>query len=102
MGRPLPGCAVALVDPLTGAPGAEGEICLDLSHRPLGLMTGYQGAGGRAGRRTGIARPHRVLGGRLPRPQGLMGRRAGLILSSLAGRAVLVDHGAKKEYCLAA
>jgi acetyl-CoA synthetase len=43
MGRPLPGYAVVLVDPLTGAPSHEGEICLDLSRRPLGLMTGYQG-----------------------------------------------------------
>jgi acetyl-CoA synthetase len=43
MGRPLPGYTVALVDPLTGEPGQEGEICLDLEHRPLGLMTGYRG-----------------------------------------------------------
>jgi acetyl-CoA synthetase len=43
MGRPLPGYAVVLVDPVTGEPGDEGEICLDLAHRPLGLMTGYQG-----------------------------------------------------------
>ena len=43
MGRPLPGYTVALVDPLTGQPAGEGEICLDLSHRPLGLMTGYRG-----------------------------------------------------------
>jgi acetyl-CoA synthetase len=43
MGRPLPGYTVALVDPLTGQPAEEGEICLDLSQRPLGLMTGYQG-----------------------------------------------------------
>jgi acetyl-CoA synthetase len=41
MGRPLPGYAVALVDLITGQPGDEGEICLDLSRRPLGLMTGY-------------------------------------------------------------
>jgi acetyl-CoA synthetase len=41
MGRPLPGYSVALVDPLTGEPGRDGEICLDLSQRPLGLMTGY-------------------------------------------------------------
>ena len=41
MGRPLPGYAVTLVDPLTGQPGRDGEICLDLSRRPLGLMTGY-------------------------------------------------------------
>jgi acetyl-CoA synthetase len=43
MGRPLPGYPVALIDPVTGEPAAEGEICLDLSRRPLGLMTGYRG-----------------------------------------------------------
>ena len=42
MGRPLPGYAVALVDPATGQLGDEGEICLDLSQRPLGLMVGYR------------------------------------------------------------
>lgn len=42
MGRPLPGYAVALVDPATGTPAAEGEICLELTRRPLGLMTGYR------------------------------------------------------------
>jgi acetyl-CoA synthetase len=50
MGQPLPGVPVVLVDPLTGervsatpdGPG-EGEICLDLTDRPLPLMTGYQG-----------------------------------------------------------
>ena len=41
MGRPLPGYPVTLVDPLTGEPGRDGEICLDLRQRPLGLMTGY-------------------------------------------------------------
>ncbi len=41
MGRPLPGYPVTLVDPMTGEPGRDGEICLDLSDRPLGLMTGY-------------------------------------------------------------
>ncbi len=41
MGRPLPGYPVTLVDPVTGGPGRDGEICLDLSQRPLGLMTGY-------------------------------------------------------------
>jgi acetyl-CoA synthetase len=41
MGRPLPGYSVVLVDPLTGSAGRDGEICLDLSRRPLGLMTGY-------------------------------------------------------------
>ncbi len=43
MGRPLPGYPVVLVDPVTGAPASEGELCLDLSRRPLGLMTGYRG-----------------------------------------------------------
>ncbi|MFI6943894.1 AMP-binding protein [Streptomyces sp. NPDC050418] len=44
MGRPSPGFEVVLLDPETGRPGAdEGEICLDLSARPVGLMTGYHG-----------------------------------------------------------
>ncbi|ASW53110.1 AMP-binding protein [Plantactinospora sp. KBS50] len=43
MGRPLPGYAVALVDPVTGRPGDDGEVCLDLSRRPTALMTGYHG-----------------------------------------------------------
>jgi acetyl-CoA synthetase len=41
MGRPLPGYSVVLVDPVSGSPSRDGEICLDLSRRPLGLMTGY-------------------------------------------------------------
>ena len=40
MGRPLPGCPVVLVDP-EGRVGMEGEICVDLSQRPLALMRGY-------------------------------------------------------------
>lgn len=43
MGRPMPGVPVVLVDPLTGEPADEGEICLDLSQTPLNLMTGYLG-----------------------------------------------------------
>jgi acetyl-CoA synthetase len=43
MGRPLPGFVVALVDPVSGERATEGEICLDLAHRPVGLMTGYTG-----------------------------------------------------------
>ncbi|WKX73161.1 AMP-binding protein [Streptomyces sp. XD-27] len=43
MGRPTPGFTVALLDPVTGKPADEGEICLDLSTRPVGLMTGYEG-----------------------------------------------------------
>ncbi len=50
MGRAAPGYRVVLVDPLTARPAQvpahdddEGEICLDLSPRPLGLMVGYHG-----------------------------------------------------------
>ncbi|MEH0637177.1 AMP-binding protein [Streptomyces bottropensis] len=44
MGRPGPGFEVVLLDPVSGAPGAdEGEIALDLSNRPVGVMTGYHG-----------------------------------------------------------
>jgi acetyl-CoA synthetase len=43
MGRATPGYVVALIDPATGKPADEGEICLDLSSRPLGLMVGYHG-----------------------------------------------------------
>jgi acetyl-CoA synthetase len=46
MGRPLPGCRVALLD-ADGAMHKEGEICLMLEPRPTGLMLGYQGEGGR-------------------------------------------------------
>ncbi len=42
MGRPLPGYPVVLLDPVTGAEvDREGEIALDLSRAPLGLMAGY-------------------------------------------------------------
>lgn len=40
MGRPLPGYSIALLTP-EGVPSDEGEICLELSARPLGLMQGY-------------------------------------------------------------
>ncbi|AQA02278.1 AMP-dependent synthetase [Mycobacterium sp. MS1601] len=43
MGRPMPGVPVVLVDPISGDPADEGEICLDLSRTPLNLMTGYLG-----------------------------------------------------------
>src|ERR1700754_938604 len=43
MGRPIPGFPIVLVDPATGEPAEEGEICIDLSQRPLGLMVGYAG-----------------------------------------------------------
>ncbi|NJC63346.1 AMP-binding protein [Planosporangium flavigriseum] len=44
MGRPLPGYRIVLADVLTGErvpDGVEGEICLDLSERPVSLMRGY-------------------------------------------------------------
>ncbi len=41
MGRPLPGYRVALLD-ADGATQKEGEICLTLELRPVGLMQGYQ------------------------------------------------------------
>jgi acetyl-CoA synthetase len=43
MGRPLPGVAVEIVDPVSGRPAGEGEICLRLDPRPVNLMTGYLG-----------------------------------------------------------
>ncbi|MGW9027354.1 AMP-binding protein [Streptomyces sp. NPDC055722] len=44
MGRPSPGFRVELLDPVTGVPGAqEGEIAIDLSADPVGVMTGYHG-----------------------------------------------------------
>jgi acetyl-CoA synthetase len=43
MGRPVPGYRVALIDPGTGKHADEGEICLELEPRPLGLMVGYHG-----------------------------------------------------------
>jgi acetyl-CoA synthetase len=45
MGRPLPGYRVLLADPSSGQLNqtpTEGEICLDLSERPVGLMVGYR------------------------------------------------------------
>jgi acetyl-CoA synthetase len=46
MGRPLPGYAVELLD-ADGHPADEGEICLDLGARPLGLMREYLEDAGR-------------------------------------------------------
>ncbi|RLK59433.1 AMP-binding protein [Actinokineospora cianjurensis] len=47
MGRPLPGFTIDLVDPATGEPGDEGEICVALADQPVGLMTGYAADGDR-------------------------------------------------------
>ena len=41
MGRPLPGYRIALLD-VDGRPNNEGEVSLDLAHRPVGLMAGYE------------------------------------------------------------
>jgi acetyl-CoA synthetase len=41
MGRPLPGYDIVLIDP-DGNEGDEGEICIRLDPRPVGLMTGYR------------------------------------------------------------
>jgi acetyl-CoA synthetase len=41
MGRPLPGYEIVLAD-AEGAPSDEGEICIPLDSRPVGLMTGYR------------------------------------------------------------
>jgi acetyl-CoA synthetase len=40
MGRPLPGYRIVLVD-ADGSPADEGEICIDLTDRPVALMQGY-------------------------------------------------------------
>jgi acetyl-CoA synthetase len=46
MGQPAPGYPIVLVDPegkrIDGS--GEGEVCIDVAQRPLGLMTGYQDA----------------------------------------------------------
>jgi acetyl-CoA synthetase len=40
MGRPLPGYRMVLLN-ADGLPDTEGEICIDLAHRPAALMNGY-------------------------------------------------------------
>ena len=40
MGQPLPGYRIALLDP-SGAESEEGEICIDMTQRPAGVMTQY-------------------------------------------------------------
>ena len=42
MGRPLPGYVIALVDPATDEAGSDGEVCIELARRPVGLMRGYR------------------------------------------------------------
>ena len=46
MGRPMPGFEITLVDPISGEPAIEGEICVDITaERPVGLMVGYRSHG---------------------------------------------------------
>ncbi len=52
MGRPSPGFEIVLVDPATGEHGDDGEICIDLTERPVGLMRGYHGDDERTGAAT--------------------------------------------------
>ena len=41
LGHPLPGYRIVLRDPETGEQGETGEVCVDLTDRPPGLMRGY-------------------------------------------------------------
>ena len=43
MGKPLPGYDVVLIDPATGQETDDGELCLRLDPRPVGLMKAYHG-----------------------------------------------------------
>ncbi|MCU1436388.1 MAG: AMP-dependent synthetase [Pseudarthrobacter sp.] len=43
MGQPLPGYDVVLVDPNSGEEADDGELCLRLDQRPVGLMKSYYG-----------------------------------------------------------
>jgi acetyl-CoA synthetase len=42
MGRPVPGFAIDLVDPISGDLADEGEVCVRCEPRPVGLMVGYR------------------------------------------------------------
>jgi acetyl-CoA synthetase len=57
MGVPLPGAAITLIDPISGEPAEEGEICLDLERPAPFLMAGYLGIPG-----TGAASAARYYG----------------------------------------
>ena len=43
MGRPMPGYDVVLLDPDGQVSSTDGEVCLRLENRPLGLTDGYAG-----------------------------------------------------------
>jgi acyl-CoA synthetase (AMP-forming)/AMP-acid ligase II len=68
MGRPSPGFRVVLLDPVSGAPGAEeGEIALDMSGKPVGLMTGYHGDADRTAEAALVPAPDELELGELPK-----------------------------------
>jgi acetyl-CoA synthetase len=46
MGAALPGVSIVLVDPNSGEPAQEGEICIDLERPAANLMAGYLGLPG--------------------------------------------------------
>jgi acetyl-CoA synthetase len=59
MGRPMPGFSITLLDPVSGQPSEEGEICVDMApERPVGLMVGYLGDHERNGMAFGGERYH--------------------------------------------
>ncbi|MEU6128970.1 AMP-binding protein [Saccharopolyspora sp. NPDC047091] len=41
LGRPLPGYDLVLCEPGSERPGREGELCVDLTANPVGMMRGY-------------------------------------------------------------
>ena len=58
MGRPLPGYDIVIADPVTDERTDTGQICVDLSEAPVGLMRGYSDNPGRTreATRTGLYR----------------------------------------------
>ena len=94
MGRPMPGYTVALLDPVTGEPGATRARSASTSRTgPVGLMTGYHGDAERTAeamarrllphRRHRLPRRRRLHHLRRPRRRRLQGVR----LQDLAVRA---------------
>ncbi|GAA1448074.1 AMP-binding protein [Nocardiopsis tropica] len=41
MGRPMPGYDIVLADPVTDEPSDTGQICVDMTRSPVGVMKGY-------------------------------------------------------------
>ncbi|WP_406135825.1 AMP-binding protein [Streptomyces sp. NBC_01089] len=53
MGHPLPGYDLVVVRPGTDEPAREGELCLSLADRPVGMMRGYLDPEDNVGSHTG-------------------------------------------------